>query len=175
MVFCQGYSLDDIMGAGDQQVTGVASLDEQERATLEQWLTLWTTRAINQVISSGCNCTTQACLSALLGRTGGDSASVQLDSVMTMADQASTGVAGLTSEGRAGLEEWINLWTVKAINQVLSMGCKCTAQECLAALIGGGASYPTDPTGLPLARRNAIVQEEQVDYTLLTDNVRNGG
>ncbi len=178
-VFCQGYGLNDIMGGGDQQATGITDLSSQERTALQQWISTWTVRAINQVISTGCRCTTQECLAGLVGRTARDAAAqpvfVQLDVVMNANDQQSSGVSGLSSQARDNLEEWINLWTVRAINQVIAMGCRCTAQQCLAALISGESNqYATDPFGQPIAR-NPVVQQEQIDFSLLTDNARNGG
>ncbi len=112
-------------------------------------------------------------------------AQYSLDDIMGAGDQNAAGINTLNAQQLANLEEWINLWTVKTINQVLLMGCKCTTQDCLTALVGRMPTSqmyaqqqesPQQPAPVQEQRsNNPYVNQEQGNYSLLTENLRNGG
>lgn len=110
----------------------------------------------------------------------------RISSLMGPGDQQSIGIEKLTPDEQAALEAWVNLWTIKTINQVLSMGCQCTTQDCLNALFQNTAAgqipeqMPSDrsipfqrPT--PLRKTDSVKKIEEKDFSTITDVLRSGG
>ena len=53
---------------------------------------------------------------------------------MSAHDQQAIGLPNLSAPEQRSLEKWIDLWTIKVVNQVLTMGCQCDSKECLHAI-----------------------------------------
>lgn len=112
-------------------------------------------------------------------------AQFRVGSLIGPGDQQSMGLNKLDPDQQAALEAWINLWTIKTINQVLSMGCQCTTGECLNALYQNTASGQIDniPSDRPMPFRrpdrlrsnDSVQQIETKDFSTISEILRNGG
>lgn len=109
---------------------------------------------------------------------------VQLEALMGPRDQQSIGLSRLSAEERAALEAWINLWTIKTINQVLSMGCQCTTTECLRSLyqnVAPNMAPENEDRSTPFYRparlrsTDSAQQIEAKDFSRVVNILRNGG
>lgn len=49
-------------------------------------------------------------------------------------DQEAIGLKDLNIAQQRSLEKWLDLWTIKVVNQVLMMGCECDTSECIHAI-----------------------------------------
>ena len=72
-------------------------------------------------------------------------------------DQKAVGLQNLTGPEQRSLERWIDLWTVKVVNQVLTMGCECDTHECLRTIFN---RIPAESW-----RRSTKIQETTVPMT----------
>lgn len=63
------FTIQAMMGPGDQEAIGIDKLDPEEQAALEEWINLWTIKTINQVKADNCQCTTEECMSRINQRT----------------------------------------------------------------------------------------------------------
>lgn len=53
---------------------------------------------------------------------------------MSPHDQEAIGLKDRSVAEQRSLEKWIDLWTIKVVNQVLLMGCQCDTSECIHAI-----------------------------------------